>query len=61
MIKVQFKTQAGLLGISYSSLFYESVPPCACELAIKRSIDEIYTATRADKPAAVACPNVLSK
>lgn len=38
------KTQADLLGISYSSLFYEPVPPSARELAIKRRIDEIYTA-----------------
>ena len=38
------QTQAELLGISYSSLFYEPVPPSARELAIKRCIDEIYTA-----------------
>lgn len=38
------KTQAELLGISYSSLFYEPVPPSPRELAIKRRIDEIYTA-----------------
>lgn len=37
-------TQAALLGISYSSLFYESVPSFARELAIKRRIDEIYIA-----------------
>jgi putative transposase len=37
------QTQAELLGISYSSLFYEPVPPSARELAIKRCIDEIYT------------------
>ena len=39
------KTQAELLGISYSSLFYEPVLPSARELAIKRRIDEIYTAS----------------
>src|SRR5512134_3051729 len=38
------KIQADLLGVSYSSLFYEPVPPSARELAIKRRIDEIYTA-----------------
>ena len=34
--EMPLKTQAGLLGISYSSLFYEPVPPSARELAIKR-------------------------
>ncbi len=38
------KTQAELLGISYASLFYKRVPPSARELAIKRRMDEIYTA-----------------
>ena len=42
--EMPLKTQADLLGISYSSLFYEPVPPSARELAIKRRIDEIYTA-----------------
>jgi putative transposase len=42
--EIPLKTQAELLGISYSSLFYEAVPPSECELAIKRRIDEIYTA-----------------
>ncbi len=36
--------QAELLGISYSSLFYQPVPPSPRELAIKHRIDEIYTA-----------------
>jgi putative transposase len=36
--------QAELLGISYSSLFYKAVLPSKRELAIKRRIDEIYTA-----------------
>ena len=42
--EMPLKIQADLLGISYSSLFYEPVPPSARELAIKRRIDEIYTA-----------------
>jgi putative transposase len=42
--EIPLKTQAELLGISYSSLFYEPVPPAPRELAIKRRIDEIYTA-----------------
>jgi putative transposase len=42
--EIPLKMQAELLGISYSSLFYEPVPPAPRELAIKRRIDEIYTA-----------------
>ena len=42
--ELSLKEQAELLGVSYSSLFYEPVPPTARELAIKRRIDEIYTA-----------------
>src|SRR6266511_4581685 len=42
--EIPLKTQADLLGVSYSSLFYEPVPPSPRELAIKRRIDEIYTA-----------------
>ncbi len=42
--KIPLKRQAELLGISYSSLFNELVPPSVRELAIKRCIDEIYTA-----------------
>ena len=41
--EISLKVQADLLGMSYSSLFYEPVPPCLRELAIKRRIDEIYT------------------
>ncbi len=41
---IPLKTQAELLGISYSSLFYEAGPPSERELAIKRRIDEIYAA-----------------
>ena len=42
--EIPLKTQAELLGISYSSLYYEVVPPSAREVAIKRRIDELYTA-----------------
>jgi len=38
------KTQAELLSISYSSLCYQPAPPSVRELAIKRRIDELYTA-----------------
>jgi len=41
--EISLKVQADLLGISYSSLFYEAVPPSLRELAIKRRIDKIYT------------------
>ncbi len=42
--KLPLKVQAELLRLSYSSLFYQPVPPSERELAIKRRIDEIYTA-----------------
>jgi putative transposase len=42
--QMPLKTQVELLGISYSSLFYQPVPPSPRELAIKRRIDEVYTA-----------------
>jgi len=42
--EMPLKMQAELLGISYSSLFYQPVPPSLRELAIKRRIDEEYTA-----------------
>lgn len=42
--ELSLKVQAELLGISYSSLFYKQVPPSVRELALKRRIDEIYTA-----------------
>jgi putative transposase len=38
-------TQAGLLSVSRTSLYYQPVPPSAEELYIKRRIDEIYTAS----------------
>ena len=40
--EMPLKTQADLLGISYSSLFYGPIPPSERELAIKRRIDEIF-------------------
>jgi putative transposase len=43
-LQMSVKMQAELLGISYSSLFYQPVPPSPRELAIKRRIDEEYTA-----------------
>jgi putative transposase len=42
--ELSLTVQAELLGISYSSLFYRPVPPSERELAIKRRIDEVYTA-----------------
>jgi putative transposase len=42
--ELALKVQAELLGIGYSSLFYQPVPASERELAIKRRIDEIYTA-----------------
>jgi putative transposase len=37
-------TQAALLGLNRSHLYYVPVPPSAAELALKRRIDEIFTA-----------------
>ncbi len=42
--ELSLTTQAELLGISRSSLYYVPVPPSSEELYIKRRIDEIYTA-----------------
>ncbi len=42
---VLLNVQADLVGVSYSSLFYQPALPSERELAIKRRIDEIYTAT----------------
>ena len=42
--ELSLKVQAELLGISYSSLFYQRRLPSLRELAIQRRIDEIYTA-----------------
>ncbi len=41
--ELSLKTQAELLGISRSSLYYCTLPPSAEEVAIKHRIDEIYT------------------
>ena len=43
--EISTKAQADLLGVSYSSLFYQPTLPSERELAIKRRIDEVYTAT----------------
>jgi putative transposase len=40
---LSLKAQAELLEISYSSLFYQPVPPSPREVAIKHRIDRIYT------------------
>jgi putative transposase len=37
-------TQAELLGISRSSLYYQPTPPAPEEVALKHRIDELYTA-----------------
>jgi putative transposase len=42
--ELPLKVQAELLGLSYSSLFYKPAPASERELAIKRRIDELYTA-----------------
>jgi len=42
--ELPLKVQAELLGLSYSSLFYQRAAPSVRELAIQRRIDEIYTA-----------------
>ena len=41
--EISLTQQVELLGISRSSLYYQSVGPSEKELAIKRHIDEIYT------------------
>lgn len=42
--ELPLKTQADLLSLNRSSLYYAPVPPSAEEVYIKRRIDEIYTA-----------------
>ena len=42
--ELPLKVQAELLGLSYASLFYKRMAPSVRELAIRRRIDEIYTA-----------------
>jgi len=41
--ELSIRTQAELLGISRSSLYYSPLPPSPEEVAIKHRIDEIYT------------------
>lgn len=41
--ELSLKTQAQLLGVSRSSLYYQPEPPSPREVAIKHRIDEIYT------------------
>ena len=41
--ELPLKTQAELLGLSRSSLYYHAVPPSVEEIAIKHRIDELYT------------------
>ena len=41
--ELSLKTQADLLSLSRSSLYYQPVPVSAEEVAIKHAIDEIYT------------------
>lgn len=43
-VELSLKAQAELLSVSYASLFYRPQPPSQRELAVKRRIDEIYTA-----------------
>ena len=43
--ELDLKTQAALLEVNRSGLYYQPVPVSPEELAIKRRIDEIYTAT----------------
>lgn len=41
--ELPIKTQAELLGLNRSGLYYKSVPPSPEEVALKREIDEIFT------------------
>ena len=42
-LDLPLKTQAQLLGVSRSSLYYRPLPPSPEEVRIKHRIDEIYT------------------
>lgn len=42
--ELPISTQAQLLGLNRSGLYYQPVPPSAHEVALKHRIDEIYTA-----------------
>jgi len=41
---LSIRTQAELLGLPRSTLYYQPVPPSAEEVALKHRIDELYTA-----------------
>jgi len=41
--ELPLKTQAELLSLHRSGLYYQPVPPSAAEVAMKHRIDEIYT------------------
>ena len=43
-VGLSIRAQAALLGLDRNRLYYQTVPPSAQELAVKRRIDEIYTA-----------------
>lgn len=43
-VGLSMRAQAALLGLSRSRFYYQPAPPSTQELAIKRRIDEIYTA-----------------
>ncbi len=42
--ELSLKTQADLLSLNRSSLYYEPIPPSPEEVALKHRIDELYTA-----------------
>ena len=42
-IELSLTSQADLLGINRTSLYYQAVPPSPKEVAIKHTIDRIYT------------------
>jgi putative transposase len=42
--ELPLKTQAQLLNLNRTSLYYTAVPPAPEEVAIKHRIDELYTA-----------------
>ena len=42
--ELSLTTQCDLLSLNRTSLYYQPVPPSAKELALKRRIDELYTA-----------------
>ncbi len=42
--ELPISTQAQLLGLNRSGLYYQPAPPSVHEVALKHCIDEIYTA-----------------